>query len=127
MKYSVEDFGSNIPGDWKRIADMAIIADGYVKMGHLAIVGSYSVNGVAEIHTDILKKDLLKNFYEDTPFKFNNKTNGITHRRWLIKANPPLTKVITEAIGDSWMYHPADLENLRKTYMIMILPSRISS
>jgi glycogen phosphorylase len=102
------------PYDWKRIAGMAIISEGYVKMGHLAIVGSYSINGVAEIHTDILKKDLLKNFYEDTPFKFNNKTNGITHRRWLIKANPPLTKIITEAIGDSWMYHPADLENLAK-------------
>jgi starch phosphorylase len=61
-----------------------------------------------------LKKDLLRNFYEDTPFKFNNKTNGITHRRWLIKANPELSKAITEAIGDSWMYHPADLENLVK-------------
>lgn len=102
------------PYDWKRIAGMAIISEGYVKMGHLAIVGSYSINGVAEIHTDILKKSLLKNFYEDTPFKFNNKTNGITHRRWLIKANPPLSKVITEAIGDSWMYHPADLQNLAK-------------
>ena len=102
------------PYDWKRIAGMAIISEGYVKMGHLAIVGSYSINGVAEIHTDILKKNLLKNFYEDSPFKFNNKTNGITHRRWLIKANPPLSKIITEAIGDSWMYHPADLENLAK-------------
>lgn len=102
------------PGDWKRISEMAIIADGHVKMGHLSIVGSYSVNGVAEIHTDLLKKNLLKNFYDDTPFKFNNKTNGITHRRWLLKANPPLSKSITEAIGDSWMYHPSDLENLAK-------------
>lgn len=102
------------PGDWKRISEMAIIAEGNVKMGHLSVVGSYSVNGVAAIHTDILKKDLLRNFYEDTPHKFNNKTNGITHRRWLIKANEPLTKVITEGIGDSWLYHPSDLENIAK-------------
>lgn len=109
-----KELWNKYPGDWKRISDMAIIADGNVRMGNLSVVGSYSVNGVAEIHTDILKKDLLKNFYEDNPFKFNNKTNGITHRRWLIKANPTLSKVITEAIGDSWMYHPADLQNLTK-------------
>lgn len=100
------------PGNWKRISDMAIIADGQVKMAHLAIVGSYSVNGVAEIHTNILKRDLLKNFYEDTPYKFNNKTNGITHRRWLIKSNPDLTDYICDAIGDSWMYRPSDLNYL---------------
>lgn len=102
------------PGSWQKIAEMAIIADGNVKMGHLSVVGSHSVNGVAEIHTDILKKDLLHNFYEDAPHKFNNKTNGITHRRWLVKSNEPLTKAITEAIGDSWLYHPSDLENLAK-------------
>jgi len=100
------------PGDWDRIRDMAIIADGYVKMAHLAIVGSYSVNGVAEVHSEILKKDVLKNFYDYTPTKFNNKTNGITHRRWLLKANPMLSDVITEAIGNSWIYHPSNLIDL---------------
>lgn len=100
------------PGDWDRIRDMAVIADGYVKMAHLAVVGSCSVNGVAEVHTEILKKDVLKNFYNCTPEKFNNKTNGITHRRWLLKANPMLSDAITEAIGNSWIYHPSNLIDL---------------
>lgn len=101
------------PDQWKLIEDMAIIAQGYVKMAHMAVVGSYSVNGVAEVHTDILKKNLLKNFCDDAPGKFNNKTNGITHRRWMIKANPYLTNVITEAIGDGWKYAPSELINLK--------------
>lgn len=102
------------PGDWDRIAGMAIIADGFVKMAHLAIVGSYSVNGVAKIHTEILKKQEMKNFYQVFPHKFNNKTNGITHRRWLLKANPGLAGLVSEAIGDSWIKHPADLIEVRK-------------
>jgi len=101
------------PGDWDRIAAMAIIGDGYVKMAHLAVVGSHSVNGVAEIHTEILKKDVMKLFYQYTPYKFNNRTNGITHRRWLLKANPELSQVITETIGSSWINHPTDLNRLR--------------
>lgn len=101
------------PGDWGRIAAMAIIADGYVKMAHLAVVGSHSVNGVAEIHTEILKKDVMKLFYQFTPYKFNNKTNGITHRRWLLKANPELAALLNETIGTSWIYHPTDLNRLR--------------
>ncbi|MBS3970154.1 MAG: glycogen/starch/alpha-glucan phosphorylase [Clostridia bacterium] len=102
-------------GDWQKIREMAIIADGYVKMAHLAIVGSYSVNGVAKIHTDILKKYELKNFYEFYPYKFNNKTNGITHRRWLLKANPALADLVTECIGtNSWIKEPERLIDFLK-------------
>jgi starch phosphorylase len=101
------------PGDWKRIHQMAIVADGQVKMAHLAVVGSHSVNGVAKIHTDILKQREMKHFYEVYPYKFNNKTNGITHRRWLIKANPALAGLITEAIGDKWVTDPSRLIELR--------------
>ncbi|MGF7184483.1 starch phosphorylase [Desulfitispora alkaliphila] len=101
------------PGQWDRIAQMAIIADGFVKMAHLAIVGSYSVNGVARIHTEILKKQEMKNFYKYYPQKFNNKTNGITHRRWLLQANPKLADLITNSIGTSWIKHPEDLKELR--------------
>ena len=100
------------PGEWERIREMAVMADGFVHMANLAVVGSYSVNGVAKIHTEILKKSVLKRFYEYSPSKFNNKTNGITNRRWLMKANPDLSEVITEAIGDSWMAHATDLLRL---------------
>jgi len=97
------------PGDWKRIGDIAIIADGYVKMAHLAIVGSYSVNGVSKVHSEILKNQLMSPFYQIAPYKFNNKTNGITHRRWLLMANPELASKITDMIGSSWIEHPKDL------------------
>lgn len=100
------------PGDWDRIAAMAVTADGFVKMAHLAVAGSHSVNGVAKIHTEILKKDCMKLFYQYTPYKFNNKTNGITHRRWLLKANARLAELITETVGPSWVYHPTDLNRL---------------
>ncbi|MDK2800644.1 MAG: glycogen phosphorylase [Clostridiales bacterium] len=100
------------PGDWNRIRDMAIIADNYVKMAHLAVVGSYSVNGVAKIHTDILKKEVMKNFYDVYPYKFNNKTNGITHRRWLLKANPRLAELISDTIGPGWIRRPQELVHL---------------
>ena len=100
------------PGEWDRIREMAVMADGYVHMANLAVVGSYSVNGVAKIHTEILKKSVLKRFYEYAPSKFNNKTNGITHRRWLMKANPELAGLINEEIGKSWMAHATDLLRL---------------
>jgi len=95
-----------------KIRKMAIIADGYVRMAHLAIVGSHSVNGVAALHTDILKKQELKDFYEIYPDKFNNKTNGITQRRWLAYCNPGLSNLITETIGDKWITELSDLERL---------------
>lgn len=102
------------PGDWEKIHRMAILADGYVHMAHLAVVGSHSVNGVAEIHTEILKKQVMAEFYEFFPYKFNNKTNGITPRRWLLKANPSLSRLITDAIGPSWLHHSTDLIHLMK-------------
>ncbi|HHW68323.1 glycogen/starch/alpha-glucan phosphorylase [Defluviitalea raffinosedens] len=97
--------------DHERIRRMAIISDGQVKMAWLAIVGSHSVNGVAALHTEILKNQELKDFYELYPHKFNNKTNGITQRRWLAKANPKLAALITDTIGDGWF---TDLTELNK-------------
>ena len=91
---------------------MAIVGQGNVNMAHLAVVGSHSVNGVAQIHTEILKKHLLKDFYQFHPRKFNNKTNGITHRRWLMKANPGLTGLLSDTIGECWIKHPGDLVNV---------------
>ncbi len=102
------------PGNWDKINSMSIIYDGYIKMAHLAIVGSHSVNGVAYLHTEILKHQELANFYHHYPDRFNNKTNGITHRRWLMNANPQLTNLITETIGDSWVGHPNDLKMLMR-------------
>ena len=96
-------------GQWDKISRMAIIGDGQVRMAHLAIVGSHSVNGVAKLHTEILKKEEMSDFYYMYPNKFNNKTNGITHRRWLLKCNPGLTNLLKETIGDSFIKHPTDL------------------
>ncbi len=93
------------------IHDMSIISDGQIKMAYLAIVGSFSVNGVAAIHTEILKTNVLKNFYRIYPEKFNNKTNGITQRRWLGNSNPELASLITSTIGDKWA---TDLMELKK-------------
>ena len=95
-----------------KVRSMAIIADGYIRMAFLAIVGSNSVNGVAALHTEILKNQELKDFYEIFPNKFNNKTNGITQRRWLAHANPALAKLITETIGDRWLKDLSHLEEL---------------
>ncbi|HEY2422308.1 MAG TPA: glycogen/starch/alpha-glucan phosphorylase [Neobacillus sp.] len=100
------------PGNWERIGKQAIIADDYVKMAHLAIVGSFSVNGVAKIHTEILKEREMNLFYQVTPEKFNNKTNGIAHRRWLLKANPKLATLVTESIGPSWTHSATELIGL---------------
>ena len=80
---------------------MAIIYDGQVKMAHLAIVGGHSVNGVARLHTEILEKQELRDFYEMMPEKFNNKTNGITQRRFLLHANPLLADWVTDHVGES--------------------------
>ncbi len=97
---------------FEKKSKMSILWDGKVRMANLAIVGSHSVNGVAALHTDILKNQELKDFNEFFPDKFNNKTNGITHRRWLISANPELTNLLCEAIGDSWIKDPERLEDL---------------
>lgn len=107
------DLWDKYPGDWQRIERMAILAHDQVKMAPLAIIGSHSVNGVAKLHTEILKHREMNDYYELSPEKFNNKTNGITHRRWLLKANPLLSKLITESIGTSWISSPQDLSNFR--------------
>ncbi len=99
-------------GDWNKISQMAIVGDGYVKMAHLAVVGSKTVNGVAKIHTEILKRQVMADFYNHYPCKFTNKTNGVTHRRWLLMANPQLSGLISESIGERWIYHPTDLVKL---------------
>ena len=99
------------PGNYEKIKKMAIIYDGQVKMAHLAIVGGYSINGVARLHTEILEKQELKDFYEMYPEKFSNKTNGITQRRFLLHANPLLANWITGHIGDEWI---TDLPQLSK-------------
>ncbi len=101
-------------GDYQGIEHMAIISNGQVKMAHLAIVGSHSVNGVAKLHTEILKKQEFRNFYSIYPNKFNNKTNGITHRRWLLKCNPELANLISESIGGTWIENPTRLRRLLK-------------
>lgn len=98
----------------EKIPEMAIISYGYVHMAKLAIVGSFSINGVARLHTEILKKQEMKNFYNLYPDRFNNKTNGITHRRWLLQANPQLANLITEVIGPSWIKRPKQLISLLK-------------
>ncbi|MFA9557807.1 glycogen/starch/alpha-glucan phosphorylase [Evansella sp. AB-rgal1] len=95
-----------------KIHELAIIADNQVHMARLAIVGSFSVNGVARIHTEILKKKEMKDFYHLFPNKFNNKTNGITHRRWLLQVNPKLSDVITDVIGPQWISRPNQLISL---------------
>ena len=100
------------PGDQNKIAKMAIIYDGQVKMAHLAIVSGYSVNGVARLHTEILEKQELRDFYEMMPEKFNNKTNGITFRRWLLHCNHELASYIEELIGSGYKIHAEELEKL---------------
>ena len=109
-----DEISVKYPGNWDKINRMSIIGDNKVKMAHLAIVGSHSVNGVAKLHTEILKKKEMNDFYYLYPNKFNNKTNGITHRRWLLKSNPELTKLIKDTIGDSFIRHPIDLKNFER-------------
>ena len=108
-----EELWNKYLGQWDKISRMSIIGDGYVRMANLAIVGSHSVNGVAKLHTEILKKREMSDFYYLYPSKFNNKTNGITHRRWLIRSNPKLTNLLIDTIGDSFIKHPTDLENFK--------------
>ncbi|KOA19664.1 glycogen phosphorylase [Clostridium homopropionicum DSM 5847] len=110
----VEDLKVKYKMEQGKINKMSIINENHIKMANLAIVGGYSVNGVARLHTEILKKRELKDFYELYPEKFNNKTNGITHRRWLLEANPSLSKLICSTIGTEWIKKPEELINLKK-------------
>ncbi|MBP5449372.1 MAG: glycogen/starch/alpha-glucan phosphorylase, partial [Spirochaetales bacterium] len=93
------------PGDVEKLRNMSIIDESgerYVRMAYLSIIGSHSVNGVAALHSELLKNSLLKDFYEFYPERFNNKTNGITQRRWLLKSNPKLSELITSKVGGEW-------------------------
>ncbi|MDD6454970.1 MAG: glycogen/starch/alpha-glucan phosphorylase [Lachnospiraceae bacterium] len=107
----VMEIQTKYPGNQDKVAKMAIVYDGQVKMAHLAIVGSFSVNGVARLHTEILKNEQLHDFYEMMPEKFNNKTNGITQRRFLLHANPLLADWVTEHVGKEWV---TDLPRLKE-------------
>jgi len=109
----LQDVSRRYPYEGDRLRRMSLIEEGpekHIRMAHLAIVGSASVNGVSKVHSDLLSREYLRDFAEYWPAKFNNKTNGITQRRWLLKANPPLARLITDAIGDQWI---TDLDQLR--------------
>jgi glycogen phosphorylase len=110
----LEEVRARFPGDDARIVRMSLIdetGERYVRMAHLACVGSHAINGVAGLHSDLLKRDVLKDFYELWPHKFSNKTNGVTPRRWLVLSNPKLSDLISEHIGTDWI---KDLAQLRK-------------
>ena len=108
----VEEIQKKYPGNQEKIRKMAIIYDGQVKMAHLAICAGYSVNGVAALHTEILKNQELKDFYEMMPEKFNNKTNGITQRRFLLHGNPLLAQWVTDHIGDGWITNLPEIKKI---------------
>ncbi len=107
-----DHLGEVFNGDWDRVSRMSIFGNGEIRMANLAIAGSFSINGVSELHSQILKDDTFNDFYLDTPEKFTNVTNGITYRRWLGQGNPGLTKLITETIGDGFLRNPNELEKL---------------
>ncbi|MBD2070688.1 glycogen/starch/alpha-glucan phosphorylase [Leptolyngbya sp. FACHB-671] len=103
------------PGDVGRVARMSLIdetGEKYVRMANLASVGSHAINGVAALHSELLKETVLRDFYEFSPEKFSNKTNGVTPRRWMVLSNPRLTKLISSKIGDNWIKHLEDLREL---------------
>lgn len=111
----LREVANHWPGDKERLARMSIIEEGsqqQVRMAHLAIIGSFSVNGVAALHSELLKKGLFADFYQLWPEKFNNKTNGVTQRRWMAWCNPVLSQLITETIGDKWITRLTELQNL---------------
>lgn len=102
------------PDDMDRVRRVSIIENGKVRMAHLAVVGCHSINGVAKLHTEILTKQTLSDFYEMYPDRFNNKTNGVTPRRWLLKPNVELSSLITNKIGESWITNLAELKRLEE-------------
>ena len=113
----LQQIAGQYPGDVAKLARMSLIderGERYVRMANLCLVGTSSVNGVAELHTEILKNDLFRDFYELWPEKFHNVTNGITPRRWLLKANPMLSQLVTESIGESWVTHLDELAKLER-------------
>ena len=111
-RYCYDLVSKGVPQD--KVNRMSIIFDGYVRMANLAVMASYKVNGVSALHSDILKDTVFSDFYQDTPWKFTNVTNGIAHRRWLCQANPGLSAFITERIGDGFKSDAAELKKLEK-------------
>ena len=109
----IREIEAKYPGNHEKVAKMAIVYDGQVKMAHLAIAAGYSVNGVARLHTEILKNQELRDFYEMYPEKFNNKTNGITQRRFLLHGNPLLADWVTEHVGDDWITDLPKIKGLK--------------
>lgn len=109
-----ESFDTTQDGWQERLRQTAILWDGEIRMANLSVICSHSVNGVAKIHSDIIKNIVLKDFYALTPEKFNNKTNGISHRRFFAEANPTYAKLVTEAIGDGWLKDAFELEKLKE-------------
>ncbi len=111
----LKQLSAQYPNDQQRISRMSIIdefGERYIRMANLACVGSYAINGVAELHTELLKRDVLKDFYEYMPEKFSNKTNGVTPRRWIALSNPGLTALINDTIGDKWIKELDQLKQL---------------
>lgn len=113
-RFVTQDLNTRFPEDPGRVKDMSIVADGQIRMAFLSVVGSHSVNGVAALHTKLLKNRLLKNFAEMYPDRFNNKTNGITPRRWLLGCNPELAELVTSVVGEDWVTDLSLLRGLEK-------------
>ena len=112
----LKEVAERYPGDSDRLRRMSVFEEGdsHIRMAHLAIVGSHSINGVSALHTELLKSNVVKDFYDLYPTRFNNKTNGITQRRWLKKCNPGLAQLITSRIGDKWITDLSQLKKLEK-------------
>src|ERR1039457_6263912 len=109
----LDNVRQKFPGDGQRAQRLSLIdesGDKHVRMAHLAALGSHAINGVAALHTELLKTRVLRDFYELTPEKFSNKTNGVTPRRWMVLSNPRLTDTLTAKIGHGWIH---DLDQLR--------------
>lgn len=102
------------PNDWNKINRMAIIGGGRIRMANMSVIASHSVNGVSALHSDIIKRSIFRDFYEMTPEKFTNVTNGIAHRRWLHQSNPRLSNLLNETIGDGWYHDASILKNFRQ-------------
>ena len=113
-RFVEEELASKWPGDHEKIQNMSIVEGGQVRMAYLSVVGSHSVNGVAALHTKLLKGKLMKDFADLYPEKFNNKTNGITPRRWLLGCNPELAKLIDSVVGPEWVTNLNLLRGLEK-------------
>ena len=109
-----DDLWQSFPGEWEKISRMSILSHNTVRMANLCVMGSHSVNGVSKLHSDIIKESIFRDFYDYTPDKFHNVTNGIAHRRWLNQSNPELCALITDCIGDGYDLHPEKLQELRK-------------